>query len=151
MASTQAQPNPGKIIPEKILIQKITIINAQVNGPSSTEGGWDELVLKVDVKTSFNEQIGCRAVLSIDILRENEDPKMEIKANFTIEFLLEIENLNDFKILVSESEIQLDSRLGATIVGIIYSTARGIIYSRTAGTVIQGVILPVVDPYSLLQ
>jgi hypothetical protein len=35
--------------------------------------------------------------------------------------------------------------------GIAYSTARGIILSRTAGTAVDGIILPVIDPAMLLN
>lgn len=41
--------------------------------------------------------------------------------------------------------------MGATLLGIAFSTARGIIFERTRGTFFDGVILPVVDPFKVLE
>ncbi|MFA6335927.1 MAG: hypothetical protein WCX48_10345 [Bacteroidales bacterium] len=41
--------------------------------------------------------------------------------------------------------------LGASVMGIIYSTARGIILEKTHNSYLNGVILPVIDPGILLN
>ena len=148
--NNSAQHKAANVIPEKIFIRKINITNAQVNGPEDPEATWEEVEIKINAATFFNQEIGCRVALSVDILKEDDDLSKQIKANFTIDFFLDIENLQDFKIDNNAGETQLDARLGATILGIVYSTARGIVYTRTAGTALQGVILPVIDPAVLL-
>lgn len=45
----------------------------------------------------------------------------------------------------------MDSILGTTLMGIVYSTARGIILERTQGTFFNGVILPVINPNKLIK
>jgi len=42
---------------------------------------------------------------------------------------------------------ELGPDLSATLIGITYSTARGIIYERSKGTFLEYHLLPVVDPY----
>ncbi|SFA59868.1 hypothetical protein SAMN04488511_12412 [Pedobacter suwonensis] len=147
---SQQQPKTAKVLPDKIHLTKVTITNAQVNGPTNSQETWEDVAMTLKSSTAFNETTGCRIILIIDLNKDHADPTQQIRANFTIEFLMEIENLEEFKIAQVEDEIKLDSRLGATLMGIVYSTARGIILTRTAGTVLQGIILPVLDPATLL-
>jgi len=149
--ATLQQPKSVQVIPEKIHLTKITITNAQVNGPSEVAGTLDGVVMKVGAKTLFNQEKACKVILTIDLFKEHEEPQKEVKANFTIEFFLQVENMDDFIVHKSPEEFQLDSRLGSAIMGIVYSTARGIILTRTAGTALQGTILPVIDPSGLLN
>ena len=51
----------------------------------------------------------------------------------------------------NKEDYTIDSQLGATIAGISYSTARGIVLERTNGTYFNGVILPVLNPRELLE
>ncbi len=149
--ATLQQPKTVQVIPEKIHLTKITITNAQVNGPSEITGTLDGVIMKVGAQSLFNQAKACKVILTIDLFKEHEVTEKEIKANFTIEFLLEVENIDDFIFQKSAEEFQLDSRLGSAIMGIVYSTARGIILTRTAGTALQGTILPVIDPSGLLK
>lgn len=82
---------------------------------------------------------------------DSEEKPLKIKADYIFEFLYSIENLNDFVINNENGEIQMESVLGATIAGISYSTARGIILDRTQGTDFNGILLPIVNPVSLLR
>lgn len=47
--------------------------------------------------------------------------------------------------------MQVDIGLAASLVGLAYSTARGIILERTSGTILNGIIIPVIDPMKLLK
>jgi len=40
----------------------------------------------------------------------------------------------------------IDKNIGGTLLGIAYSTARGIVLERTQGSYLGGVVLPVIDP-----
>lgn len=52
----------------------------------------------------------------------------------------------------STSKVVKASRdLGMSLIAIAYSTTRGIVLTRTAGTVLNGLILPVVDTAKLLD
>jgi len=41
--------------------------------------------------------------------------------------------------------------LAATLLGIAYSTSRGIIVEKTQNTFLGGIILPCIDPYKVLM
>jgi len=61
-----------------------------------------------------------------------------------------VDDLDDFKQGVQNGNPVIDGQLVATVMGILYSTARGIILERTRGTFFDGVILPVISPKDLV-
>ena len=60
-----------------------------------------------------------------------------------------VDNLDDF-IEPQEKGNLIDGGLGSTLISIIYSTVRGIIFTRTQGTSLGLVIIPVIDPKILM-
>ncbi|TDO20302.1 hypothetical protein [Pedobacter duraquae] len=144
----------GVVIPEKIHLLGVNIANAQVNSSISDSAGWDELTLNIGSATLFNEDYLCRLSLMIDMEKPGEDgqPPM-IKANFSIDFDFQIENIMELIVVEEGSKTVVNAarQLGISLMGIAYSTARGIILTRTGGTVLNGLILPVVDTAKLLD
>jgi len=65
-----------------------------------------------------------------------------------------VENLDEFLVnKKQEAPVEIDINLMGTLMGIVYSTSRGIIMQRTQGTILNGVILSVIDPknyYSMM-
>ena len=77
---------------------------------------------------------------------------MGIEGEYHIEFEYHVENLDDFVTGGESNESKVvENILGATIAGISYSTARGIILNRTQATNFNGVLLPVINPADLLK
>lgn len=75
-----------------------------------------------------------------------------IAGSFTTEFIYQVENMEElitFK--ESENKADMEPGLSISIASIAYSTMRGIIHTRTQGTVLNGIILPIVDPLKLVQ
>lgn len=147
------KPLKGVVVPEKIHLLSINITNAQVNSSSSDAAGWDELTLNMASTTLFNEDYLCRLSLILDMEKVNEDGVKLIKANFSIDFDFQIENILEL-IVVEEGNTKVVNaarELGMSLMAIAYSTTRGIILTRTAGTVLNGLILPVVDTAKLLD
>lgn len=153
---TQAQPNP-LVISEKIHIKSITITNAQVHtAPGQTTESWDNVEFKLSTQSKFAKDTNdCKVIIATDFRKQDDDGIDIISANFTIEFDFNIENLSDFRTVKEESpeevNIHIRKELGIKLMSIVYSTARGIILTRTAGTVLDGIILPVIDPESILD
>lgn len=81
--------------------------------------------------------------------QNEEGTNLGLNLDYGIEFHFQVENVHDF-LKEDEDSIQMDATLGATLMGMAYSTARGIIFERTRGTFFDGVIIPVVDPYQAL-
>ena len=92
-----------------------------------------------------------RLFIRLDGQNEKEEV-MDLRGEYHIEFVYQVENLDEF---MEENEAETEGfvvsdELGATIAGISYSTARGIILDRTHATYFNGVILPVLNPRDLL-
>jgi hypothetical protein len=83
----------------------------------------------------------------IEFPNKNEDAKAQ--AEFVLQFLFEIENLDKLATLDDEGAITVSGELSMTLAGISYSTARGIILNTTEQSTIRGILLPVISPAKL--
>ncbi|MBK8655619.1 MAG: hypothetical protein IPN20_17300 [Haliscomenobacter sp.] len=97
----------------------------------------------------FNEK-RCLVRLQIHFFGlDNGGKPVGLSATYHLDFLLLLENMEHY-LAGKEPDIRVSKILGATLLGLCISTARGIILERTFGTPFQGTILPVVDPMKLL-
>lgn len=92
--------------------------------------------------------IGQKLKVDISAFDKNERP-LSIKGSYTHEMAFRVDNLLDHVNMKGERKL-LDPVLGSTLVGILYSTVRGIIFTRTQGTSLGTVVLPVVPPLRLM-
>lgn len=101
--------------------------------------------------SAFNfEEKAIRIRLEILMLAvDSEDKEIGLNAEYGIEFHFVVENLDEF-IEVEGDTKTINGMLGGTLMGISYSTARGMVFERTQGTHFKGVILPVIDPKELV-
>lgn len=101
--------------------------------------------------SAFNfEEKAIRIRLEILMLAvDGEDKEIGLNAEYGIEFHFVVENLDEF-VEVEGDKKSISGMLGGTLMGIAYSTARGIVFDRTQGTHFKGVILPVIDPKELV-
>jgi len=102
--------------------------------------------------SAFNLDVNMAKVeLTINIEGLLEDNKSSgASGSFKFDFLFDVENLLELtKEDGKEDEIKVEPILGMTLLGLSYSTARGIILTRSLGTSLEGVILPVVNPASM--
>ncbi|TYP87018.1 hypothetical protein BC792_14110 [Sphingobacterium allocomposti] len=86
-------------------------------------------------------------------LSKDEKP-LPLTAEFTFDFLFKVEGLEEYVVDPDKKKDQfrVSSVLGHTLIAIIYSTARGIILTRTQGTVVKdGILLPVINTQKLLN
>lgn len=113
----------------------------------------EKIVMNLGNKPDFDpDNNKCRFRLHITL--EGQDAAgaaVGLDAEFLIDFVFVVENLPDFFIPYKDG-FQVHAILGATLLGISFSTARGIVMERTKGTPLAGFILPVINPaQSLLQ
>lgn len=147
-----------KIDPEKIHMLRIKTIKGRIMNDSET----DSSVIAGyrftnDIATAINEAeqiVGLKLTVYIDTL-DNKKQKLDIQASYTHEFVFKVDNLSDFifseeEKAAAENEDGIDPLLIGTLAGIAYSTTRGIIITRTQGTALNAVILPVIDPKKLM-
>ena len=142
------RPELITILSVKIFRSTINTTDEYMNNPIKNEG----VEILVEQNTAFNiEKKNIRIRLNIDLeARINKSEPIGLSGNFVLEFHIQVENLEQFIIEVDDKKL-IDSQLGGTLNGIVYSTARGIIFERTATSAFRGVILPVIDPNLLLN
>lgn len=143
------------IYPEKISIIAFKVIKANLQ-TSETYIAKPQKVLGFDLEmgqnTAFNfEQLNVRIRLFVKIEGVNEENEhVGVSGDFGFEFHIHVENLEEF-IIVQDEKQMVNSLLGGTLFGIVFSTARGIIMEKTASSALGTVILPVIDPKTLLE
>lgn len=134
----------AKVIAEKISLEKIKPIREhleldfdlkdkefQMNIAQSIKHNLDRKSFKISLLVSFS----CTEL---------------VFAEYCYDFYFKVENMLDF---VSEvnGKTAFTGQLLGTLIGLSYSTLRGILYSRLAETNLNGVILPIVNPNELLN
>ena len=96
--------------------------------------------------------IGVHLVVNITAI-DKEGNELNIQGSYTHEVVFKLEDIENFTEVHKDNDgndaYQIDGLMGSTILSIAYSTVRGIIYSRTQGTSLGTVILPVIDPKAL--
>ena len=79
--------------------------------------------------------------------KNKNNSSLGISAKYVYNFHFKVDNLSEF---INDKET-ISGLLGVTLLSISYSTLRGIVLERTCGTLLGGVILPVVNPAKLLK
>lgn len=141
--------NPS-VIADKITLQSIKTLKGIIEDVQHDN---NEYSFEFETTTNISrDRKLLRFILDTTVNSSNRRKKDISVAFYSIEFIFEIEGLEDFLLIDEENEgITIRFDLGVTIAGIAYSTVRGIIHVRTQGTALNGVILPVIDPANLLK
>ena len=143
----------SKIIPEKIHIEKINVIQCHINTGDSYLNNpikWDNISIGIKKEDAYNfENKGCRFRLFFKCAAMIGNKEVDLDAEIGIEFHFKIDNFEDFVTREGDhNKISMD--LGATLLAIAFSTSRGILLEKTQNTYFRGIILPVVDPVAVL-
>lgn len=137
----------------KIHILQIKTLKGNINAPSESDP--EQIAghsFNADLRTGLNLEdnlVGLKLTTDIEALDKGDNP-LNSKGSYTHEIIFRVDNLNDFIGKEGENEGRIDIGLGSTLVSIAYSTVRGIIYTRTQGTSLGTVILPVINPLDLM-
>ena len=146
-----------KIEPEKIHILNIRTIKGNIDG--DTDNVTDaifEYRFSFEVGTGINvpdRVFGINLVVNIAAMDSKEQP-LNISGSYTHEIIFRVDNLDDFVETTDDNgtlSYKTDAMMATTLLSIAYSTIRGIIFTRTQGTSLGTVILPVVDPKALME
>ncbi len=134
-----------KIIPEEINLFHIDILEHQIAQP--------KVKLYIDVAHTVMHNLKEEKVklnLKINLETCKGDNKKCPFAHFNIDFHYQIKNLENFYTLNNNQQPTFNALLIVTLLGISFSTARGIIYEKLTANSIKNIILPVVSPQKLL-
>ncbi|MDB9954090.1 hypothetical protein OAD49_00830 [Flavobacteriaceae bacterium] len=132
------------IIPEKIKLFNIDVVDTYINDDTVN----DNLNLEFSVAHNTQHNLKDERVkieLFINLLSQEK-----IGVKFHIDFHFSIRDLSD-QYKLNESNVPVFShQFIATLLGISFSTARGLIFQQLQDTNFKGMILPVVSPYKML-
>lgn len=136
-----------KIVPGEINLFHIDIVESSVEVP---EKSIRELNINVAHTTMHNLK-DQRMKIGLHINLGTKDNPDGGKASFILDFHFQIKNLNNFYELKEDNHPVFSGLLIAALLGLSFSTARGIIFEKLSNTNLQSIILPVVDPKDMLQ
>jgi hypothetical protein len=132
----------------KILKSSVVTDEERVVKPS------DFSSVKVGCKqiTSFNlTDKSIRIIMDIGLCGvDEENSDVGVRGDFRFEYVFSVSNLGDY-ISDHDNSKKIDGNLGVALMSIAYSTSRGIIYEKIAGTFLAGSVIPVIDPSKLIS
>lgn len=152
MATKQKSKIP-KFDIDKVHIDDIVIINASIDNVLKVSA---LPATKKSVEAAFNFEAaingtGGKVKLTLDIaitVREKESNDILVTGKFEISYVFDVRKLEvDFETIEPEDE----KSLMISLMSIVYSTSRGIIYTRSQGTVLNRFFLPVLSNKRLEQ
>ena len=109
----------------------------------------DRIDFSMDTHLDVNQEKGqIIFILKPRFTSGKKEPKLIAELIFKVEF--EIQNLNDV-VTKKEEGFNIPDSLVVTLFSISYSTMRGVFYEKSRGTMAERLILPIIDPTSILQ
>lgn len=148
--STQKEVNPDKIFLEDVLVLN-TNIDASEDFYDEPKD-YNDFGLSLIYQFAYNledEKIRVRLYITLDANFDNTED-VWLKTEYNIEFHFFTKDLNEYA-ENDNGEMNVDENFAATLLSIAYSTARGIVLERSRGTIFGPAVLPVVNPYEVLQ
>lgn len=104
-----------------------------------------------EIAANLKESL-IRVVFKIDIhILNTEGKKSATSGSYANEFIFEIDAIEDFVKPRESGEVDINPELATALLSLTFSTSRGMIYTRTQGTILDGIILPVIDATELQQ
>lgn len=138
------------IIPENLTLFRIKVAESNIQSEKSPI---EKLNFRINVGHNIMHNLTDERVkigLIVDIIGEKDKKESGTKAHFNIEFHFHVKDLKNFYNLDESKNPVFEGLLIATLIGIAFSTARGLIYERLNKTPMAGIILPIVSPQKML-
>jgi hypothetical protein len=136
------------VIPEKISIISLKTIKGSIeandnSGPMPVVGHFYNFAVATGVDI---EQQVVQVTITVDIeaCGENQN-RLGINGSYTHEVVFSVDDLVDHFTKDGDNDFVISGAMGSTLLSIAFSTIRGIIFTRTQGTSLGTIILPVVN------
>jgi hypothetical protein len=139
------------------LVSLVSIINLKESvgksetGPSKKPGTFNfsfSMTLGIEKEKELIKLVPECIIREVD---QNNTPISELAA-FTSEFIFKIRQMKQLVLFnKQQGTASIDPGLSLTLTSIAYNTMRGIIHTKTLGTILNGIILPVTDPAELVN
>lgn len=148
------QTNEIRVNPDKIHLQLIRPLASTIQiDPNVTAQSAAKFNVNFEVGTGISlEANAVKIIIKANLVGiDAQDTPVGIQGEFLCEFILMVENLADFMMTPpnQEGEIVLHGLMAGSLLGICYSTFRGIVFANSKTVLLEGIILPVLDPLKL--
>jgi hypothetical protein len=148
-----SMPDNARFNPDKISFVDTRFLRWQLDTPDAFDifsiNGYD-LDNTFQLAFSVEEKL-AKADLTITIKTEsNIHNPAEAEGYFHLAFFYRVENLDALVTPDKHGHLIIDPHLSIALSSISYSTCRGILMSRLAGTALQNFVLPIINPDKLL-
>jgi len=134
----------GEIISEKIHLRRIISQREYFDNHCELKDKEFELHIAQKVQHHLEKKSFKISLLLMFSCREDRF------AEYMYDFIFDVENMLDFLVDVENKQVFTGQIVG-TLIGISYSTLRGLVYSKLNETNLNGFILPVINPNDILK
>lgn len=143
--------NPNQIIPEKIHLTKIKWIkeNTVLLEDKLSQNPTYDFTIAQNMMHNLEKQL-VKIRLFVDIDGSINEKSINQGGNYEIDFFFQIDDLNNHYQLIEDKPVFNGVFVG-TLLGISYSTLRGMLFTLWKDTVLESVILPVISIPKLLN
>ena len=151
MSKEKANP----VDPKQISILQINVLKSSIESPTELQKNDEKMAgytMSLGNEVNYDldsKMVRIRLFLSFEGV-SNDDEKSGLKGDFNIEYHFLVENL-DANIKKEGESLKMNKTLIATLMGMAYSTSRGIVLERTANTMFKGLVIPIIDPNEALD
>ena len=141
---------------DHVVLEEIVIVNASIDnskGLTSLPKGYD-YTMSFKVTPGINYS-GKRVRMTFDCKIEafkdkTHQERLDVVGSFELSFTLKVDNLHDLTEIAENGLYDVSEDLLGGLANIAYATSRGIIYTRSLGTILGKIILPVISTPKLL-
>ncbi len=143
--------NTNQIIPEKIHLNQIKWIkeNTVILKDQLAKNPSYDLVMAHNMMHNLEKEI-VKIRLFVDMNGVLDGSAINQGGNYEVDFIFKIDDLKDQYQMIDEKPV-FNGVFVATLLGISFSTLRGMLFTLWKETVLQGVVLPVIAVPALLQ
>lgn len=138
---------------ELVKLNELMITNAAIENKTQLiqlEKGQFSHTLKFQFQAAVNitaKTVRIIFLCNIDTLDKNNE-SLDVKGLFEIAYIFNVQNLEDL-IQPPAEDLNLEQELLLSLSNIVYSTSRGVIYTRCQGTILKHLILPIIPTHKL--
>lgn len=143
--------NPNQIIPEKIHLTNIKWIkeNTVVLDDKLPQNPIYNFTIAHNVMHNLEKQL-VKIRLFVDMDGRINEKSINQGGNYEIDFFFQIDDLNNHYQLIEDKPVFNGVFVG-TLLGISFSTLRGILFAKWQDTVLESIIIPIISIPSLLN
>ncbi|WP_264537353.1 hypothetical protein [Flavobacterium sp. N1736] len=141
----------NKIVPSKIHLTSIkwekqnTILSAD----KLNKNPFYDIIVSHNIMHNLEKEV-VKIRLFLDVIAVTEDKNINQGGNYEVDFIFKIEDLQD-QYQISNEKPLFSGIFVSTLLGISYSTLRGMLFTMWKDTYLSSVILPIIATSELLK